>query len=135
MNADLDTSDWRLWVMCVIIVGCLALWLGAVFIAARSPAWRNPRTEIKGPVQGGRHMAAGGRSVAPDRDQLAMESGIPDGQDAPAQVPVPAQVGAAEPDWQAASVPRQALDRDMSVDMPAQRAGSPAGNVQHTDRS
>jgi hypothetical protein len=130
MNADLDTSDWRLWVMCVIILGCLALWLVAVFMAARNPVWRNPRTEIKGPVQGGRHIAAGGRSVAPDRDQSAMESGIPD---TPAQVPV--QAGTAEPDWQGASVPRPALDRDTSVAMPAQRAGSPTDNVQHTDRS
>jgi hypothetical protein len=44
MYTDLDTSDWRLWVMCVIIVGCLALWLGAVFRAARRPGSADART-------------------------------------------------------------------------------------------
>jgi hypothetical protein len=45
MDINLDTSDWRLWVMCLVIVGCLAFWLVAVFRAARNPH------------QGGRHRA------------------------------------------------------------------------------
>jgi hypothetical protein len=63
MDTNLDTSDWRLWVMCVIILGCLAFWLAAVFLAARNPGHRNGGTAIKGPVQGGRHIPVGGRSV------------------------------------------------------------------------
>jgi hypothetical protein len=40
MDTNLDTSDWRLWVMCVVILGCLAFWLAAVFLAARSQSAR-----------------------------------------------------------------------------------------------
>ena len=69
MDTNLDTSDWRLWVMCVIILGCLAFWLAAVYLAARNPGHRNGGTAMKGPVQGGRHIAVGGRSVSPDRYQ------------------------------------------------------------------
>jgi hypothetical protein len=119
MDINLDTSDWRLWVMCVIILGCLAFWLGAVYRAASNPGVRNSRTAIKGPVQGGRHIAVGGRSVSPDRYQSAMDSGIP-AQQGPAQ--------------QGPSVPRPARDRDTSVPMPAQRADSPADNVLPTSR-
>jgi hypothetical protein len=103
MDINLDTSDWRLCVMCVIVLGCLAFWLGAVFRAAANPGVRNPRTAIKGPVQGGRPAEQG-----------------------PAQEPV--QRGPVY------SVPRPARDRDTSVPMPAQRADSPAGNVQPTSR-
>lgn len=123
MDTNLDTSDWRLWVMCVIILGCLAFWLGAVYMAARNPGMRNPRTAIKGPVQGGRHIAVGGRSVSPDRYQAAMDSGIPDTEAAGREIPV-----------QGPSVPRPAPDRDTSVPMPAQRADSPADDVQPSRR-
>jgi hypothetical protein len=122
MNSNLSTSDWRLWVMCVIIVGCLAFWLTAVFMAARAPGYRNPRTGIKGPVHGGRHIATGGRSVSPDRGQLAMES-IPAAREEPYGEP-----------QQIPSVPRPAQERDPSVPMPAQRAESPADNVQPINR-
>jgi hypothetical protein len=69
MDTNLDTSDWRLWVMCVIIVGCLAFWLAAVFLAARSP---------------------GSRNVSPDRDQAAADSGIPAEQTRDLPIPRPA---------------------------------------------
>jgi hypothetical protein len=79
MDINLDTSDWRLWVMCVVILGCLAFWLGAVGLAARSQSRYRPRHGSNGPVQGGAVQggaivdttARSGPSVpppAPDRD-------------------------------------------------------------------
>jgi hypothetical protein len=129
MDTNLDTSDWRLWVMCVIILGCLAFWLAAVYLAARNPGHRNGGTAMKGPVQGGRHIAVGGRSVSPDRYQLATETGVAD-TDA-----VGAAAGAADDgSWQGPSIPRPARDRDTTVAMPAQRAESPADKAQPTSR-
>ena len=52
MDINLDTSDWRLWVMCVIILGCLAFWLAAVYIAAANPGRRNARPGMRGPAEG-----------------------------------------------------------------------------------
>jgi hypothetical protein len=55
-------------VVCVVIVLALAIWLGAVALAARRPHPRNPKRErMRGVVQGGQHMG-GGRSVMPTRD-------------------------------------------------------------------
>jgi hypothetical protein len=55
-------------VVCVVIVLALAIWLGAVALAARRRYVRNPKRERMGSVvQGGRHMG-GGRSVMPTRD-------------------------------------------------------------------
>jgi hypothetical protein len=34
-----------IWIMCAAIVLSLALWLGAVAIAARNPAFKEPRIE------------------------------------------------------------------------------------------
>jgi hypothetical protein len=135
MDINLDTSDWRLWVMCVIILGCLAFWLTAVFMAARNPVHRGSKTEIKGPVQGGRHIAAGGRSVSPNRDQLASETGILTSETGiPTDVPAGAVDATADPSQQTPSIPRPARDRDTSVPMPAQRTESPAENVQPISR-
>lgn len=66
-------------VFCVVIVLSLAIWLGAVAIAARRPYSRNPERErMRGLVQGGQHVG-GGRSVAPTRDAPVP----PGGGDAP----------------------------------------------------
>lgn len=130
MYTTLDTSDWRLWVMCVIIVGCLAFWLVAVFMAARNPSARAARTGMKGPVQGGRHVAAGGRSVSPARDQPAMDSDDPVAEHAADQ---DAAAAPAAPQ-QRPSVPRPARDRDASVPMPPPRSESSADSTQHTNR-
>ena len=55
-------------VFCVVIVLALAIWLGAVALAARRPYSGNPKRErMRGVVQGGQHMG-GGRSVMPTRD-------------------------------------------------------------------
>jgi hypothetical protein len=57
-----------IWIMCVVIVLSLAVWLAAVAMAARRPAFQKPRIEPRrGQVQGGTHVG-GGRSVAPHRD-------------------------------------------------------------------
>jgi hypothetical protein len=137
MDTNLDTSDWRLWVMCVIILGCLAFWLAAVYLAARNPGQRTGGSAMKGPVQGGRHIAVGGRSVSPDRYQLATETGVgtetgvADGD----AVPVGAVGGAAgQGSGEGPSIPRPARDRDTTVAMPAQRAESPADKAQPTGR-
>lgn len=58
-----------LWIMCVVIVVCLAGWLLAVFIGARTPFHKPDHQEpLRGRVQGGVHQG-GGRSVAPHRDE------------------------------------------------------------------
>jgi hypothetical protein len=55
-------------VFCVVVVLALAIWLGAVALAARRRYSRNPEREpMRGVVQGGQHMG-GGRSVMPTRD-------------------------------------------------------------------
>jgi uncharacterized protein (DUF58 family) len=57
-----------IWIMCAVIVLSLAVWLVAVAVAARNPAFKEPRSEPRrGRVQGGTHVG-GGRSVAPHRD-------------------------------------------------------------------
>jgi hypothetical protein len=118
-----DLSSWQLSVMCVVIVASLAIWLIGMFVAASNPQWRTSRTGIKGPVQGGRHIASGGRSVSPDRGQLATESGIPAPRTEPALEPQPVPL-----------IPRQTADRDASVPMPTQRAESPADSTQPINR-
>jgi hypothetical protein len=66
-------------VICAVIVLSLAIWLGAVALAARRPYSQNPgRERMRGLVQGGQHVG-GGRSVAPTRDALVP----PGGGDAP----------------------------------------------------
>jgi len=59
----------------VVIVVCLAVWLGSVALAARRPAREHPQHDpMRGLVQGGQHVG-GGRSVAPHRDKQVPEGG------------------------------------------------------------
>ena len=61
-----------IWIMCAVIVVSLALWLAAVAMAARNPAFEETRIRPRcGRVQGGTHVG-GGRSVAPHRDAEAI---------------------------------------------------------------
>jgi hypothetical protein len=56
-------------IMCVVIVVSLVAWLGAVFLAARTPyAKHRNLPRMQSAVLGGMHEAEGGRSVAPTRD-------------------------------------------------------------------
>jgi len=143
VNMNLDTSDWRLWVMCLVIVVSLAAWLIAIFMAARHPSFRNPRTAIKGPVQGGRHVAVGGRSVSPGRDPLAdspdesntSESNTSESNtgESIARVDVPAQAKAQE-DSECLPPPRCAgLERSQAQSPPLWSwvACSPADHVMY----
>jgi hypothetical protein len=62
-------SPVALGIMCVIVVGSLIAWLGAVFLAARTPyAKHRNLPRLQSQVLGGMHEAEGGRSVAPTRD-------------------------------------------------------------------
>ncbi len=55
-------------IICVVAVAALAIWLVAIAMADRNPAFRHPHLEPRrGRVQGGTHVG-GGRSVAPRRD-------------------------------------------------------------------
>jgi hypothetical protein len=60
--------------ICVVAVVCLAALLFAVTFADAHPrvAPRPQQPELPGPVAGGVHTAAGGRSVAPSRDSSAV---------------------------------------------------------------
>ena len=59
----------------VVVVVCLAVWLGSVALAARRPAREHPQHDpMRGLVQGGQHVG-GGRSVAPTRDAPVPEGG------------------------------------------------------------
>jgi hypothetical protein len=59
--------------ICVVALVCLAALLFAVTFADAHPrvAPRPQQPELPGPVVGGVHTAAGGRSVAPSRDSSA----------------------------------------------------------------
>jgi hypothetical protein len=95
-------SPAAVWTIVVVSVVLLAFWLAMVMIYANRPDPRNrPVAELPGPVLGGIHMAAGGRSVSPTRDAPAMfedetleQGGAP--PDA-AQPQVPAQRAAGTP--------------------------------------
>jgi hypothetical protein len=67
----MDGSVTGIVVICVVAVAGLAIWLIAVALAARKPRWEHVRggRRMRGSVQGGMHVAAGGRSVAPRRDE------------------------------------------------------------------
>jgi hypothetical protein len=76
-------------IIVVVVVLALAIWLGAVALAARRPGSRNPKRErMRGLVQGGQHVG-GGRSVAPTRD-----APVPPGGGDP---PTPEEEDAAQP--------------------------------------
>jgi len=69
-------SPAAIWAIVIVAVVCLAIWLGAVAWADMHPIWRHHQEpEMPGSVLGGVHRAAGGRSVAPDRNEPAIETG------------------------------------------------------------
>src|SRR5215475_12040973 len=73
LAANTTASPAAIWVICAVMVGCLAFWLGAVWHADRHPYVRHPQIpDMPGPVLGGTHLAEGGRSVSPDRDAPAV---------------------------------------------------------------
>jgi hypothetical protein len=67
-----------IWIMCTVIVASLAVWLIAIGMAARRPAFKKPRAQPRrGRVWGGTHVG-GGRSVAPRRDGEITPDDSPD---------------------------------------------------------
>lgn len=72
-NIPMTTSPALIVVICAVAVVCLAVWLTAIMVAARAPrAPRRDSAALPGSVLGGTHLAAGGRSVAPNRDTAAV---------------------------------------------------------------
>lgn len=66
-------SPAAIWTICIVALGCLVFWLGAIAVADHYPFWRHWQAQdMPGPVLGGIHMAEGGRSVAPNRDAPAV---------------------------------------------------------------
>ena len=71
MNEAVRTtaSPAAIWTICVVALGCLAFWLGAIALADKYPFWRHWQAQdMPGPALGGIQMAEGARSVAPSRD-------------------------------------------------------------------
>lgn len=90
-----------IWAIAVVAVASLVFWLAVVAIASRKPgaSGRPPRGPgAGGSVLGGTHVAAGGRSVAPNRDAPATLAGAePDAaQDAAPGAAVPPRQRTAE---------------------------------------
>lgn len=66
-------SPAAIWAICVVAVSCLAFWLIMIAYADGHPSVRHGRLPYRpGPVLGGTHLAAGGRSVAPNRTESAV---------------------------------------------------------------
>jgi hypothetical protein len=148
-------STGAVWAIVIVAVVCLAFWLAVVAWADMHPIWRHHQDpEMQGSVLGGIHLAAGGRSVAPDRTEAAIETeerrGVPAQpgmEPEPAMAPGTEQPAAAYGPGAArgpglpaqrsgeADQPRPASTQaDTVPDMPAQRTGdadqpeqSPAG--------
>ena len=101
-------SPAAIWTICVVALGCLAFWLGAIALADKYPRWRHWQAQdMQGPVLGGIHMAEGGRSVSPSRAAPAVLA---------EPLEVPEQRGAA---------PATAGDAaTAAADLPAQRTGT-----------
>jgi hypothetical protein len=75
----MTSSATAIWIICVVVVGGLAVWLGSVALAARKPDQEHARGErLRGTVQGGMHVG-GGRSVAPRRDEPVIPGDVPAG--------------------------------------------------------
>ena len=133
----------EIWVICVVMVVCLAFWLSMVAWADRHPVWRGRRLpEMPGPVLGGIHVASGGRSVSPTRDappvltyeeSVEFEQGegegeapaterprVP-GQRSPGARPAPAGGG------QAGAVPGMPAPRSGDADRPEPSVAGPGG--------
>ena len=69
-----DASWPAILAICAVALVCLAALLFAVVFADAHPrvAPRPQQPDLPGPVVGGAHIAAGGRSVAPSRDSSAV---------------------------------------------------------------
>lgn len=69
--------------ICLVSVVSLAVFIGAVLLADRSPYFRRQHVEARrGRVQGGTHVG-GGRSVAPRRDAPVIPGEDPEGSTVP----------------------------------------------------
>jgi hypothetical protein len=75
----MHTSATAIWIIVVVAVVALAIWLIAVMRADRKPSKEPHGDNLRGPVRGGAHAAAGGRSVAPRRDEEVTPDQFPDG--------------------------------------------------------
>lgn len=110
--------------MCIVIVACLAFFLTMVYRASRQPGTKRPtRERMLTGVRGGRHIAVGGRSVAPDRN--APVSVLAD-----AEAAVPPEAAVAAPPAPAVPTPRgeapEAATPEVAVagkPVPSQRSG------------
>jgi hypothetical protein len=124
-NIPMTTSPALIVVICAVAVVCLAVWLTAIMVAARGPrAPRRDSAALPGSVLGGMHLAAGGRSVAPNRDTAAVSvpaqmapASTAAVQAAPAQT-VPAGPAAADP------APPPEAPRAAPARIPGQRQGA-----------
>jgi hypothetical protein len=139
-NTPTTTSPALIVVICVVAVVCLAFWLTAIMVASRGP--RTPRRDsaaLPGSVLGGTHLAAGGRSVAPNRDAAAVSVGppvpaqlAPDAREATRAAPpsIPGQRQGASPEPEAASphaaAPAVPAPRGGDADRPAPAGRSAA---------
>ena len=116
MNEAVRTtaSPAAIWTICVVALGCLAFWLGAIALADKYPFWRHWQAQdMPGPALGGIQMAEGARSVAPDRDVPAVLAEA---------MEVFAQRDAAQA---TAQTPAAAGDAaTAAADLPAQRTGT-----------
>jgi hypothetical protein len=73
--AKTTASAGAIWAIVIVAVLCLAFWLGMVAWADAHPVWRRHELpEMQGSVLGGIHRAEGGRSVAPDRYEAAIDT-------------------------------------------------------------
>jgi len=135
LAANTTASPAAIWVICAVMVGCLAFWLGAVWHADRHPYVRHPQIpDMPGPVLGGTHFAEGGRSVSPDRDAPAvftnaevteLTSPVVTGPEQPGRPQVPDQRGteALPTSAQEAGPQLPVAQAPAMPTMPAQRAG------------
>jgi hypothetical protein len=74
----MNASPTAIAVMCIVIVLCLTTFLTLVMVASRQPSNKHEaRVRMPAGVRGGRHVAVGGRSVAPNRDTLALPGQVP----------------------------------------------------------
>ena len=122
-------SPAAIWAIVIVAVVCLAFWLIMVMVYANRP---DPRrrllADMPGPVLGGIHMAAGGRSVSPTRDASAVlgEDFLTDLSAAP---PQPGQPGATAPEPEAARVPDQHRPAAPAEPAPAAGAAGPTAEA------
>lgn len=93
--ARTNASPAAIWVICAVVVACLAFWLIAVAVAARPtpPARHQAVMRMTRSVVGGTHRAEGGRSVAPNR-----YAGVPAQRSGPGAAQVPHSAGSGQVD-------------------------------------